>query len=259
MNKQFCVIGHPIKHSLSPLMHNYAFCNLEKQIGFRGYYGRYDLLDGEKLIDVFWDLKLHGANITVPYKEIAFAQSDVVDGIAKKIGAVNTWVLKQQKIYGYNTDALGFYHTIKDFGFKHVLLLGAGGSARALATILQQKHIKVSILNRSAARLKNLKEFECFTLQNFVMQDFDLIVNATSASLHQELPFEEILLKEIFKTARYAYDLMYGKTRFLDFASKFVPICDGRAMLIAQGALAFELFCGKEIAQAHSLMQSILQ
>lgn len=261
MNKQFCVFGNPIAHSLSPQMHNFAFEFLQNDIGFRGSYGRYLLKDADNLAKSFYDLRLDGANITLPFKENAFEQSDRVEGIAQKIQAVNTWVLRDKKIYGYNTDAEGFYQTIKDFNFKNALILGAGGSAKAIAFILQEKKITPTILNRSLERIRLLqKDFDCFTPHNFKAQQFDLIINTTSASLKNTLPFEKEFLQDLLCNAKYAYDLMYAKqTPFLQLAKSFVPIKDGRDMLIAQGALAFELFCAKKIPQAFSLMQKALQ
>lgn len=260
MNKQFCVFGDPIAHSLSPQMHNFAFEILQNKIGFKGSYGRYLLKDGDKLAKSFYDLRLDGANITLPFKESAFEQSDRVEGIAQKIGAVNTWVLKNRKICGYNTDAEGFYQTIKDFDFKNALILGAGGSAKAIAFILQEKKIVPTILNRSSERIRLLqKDFDCFTPQNFKAQQFDIIINTTSASLKDVLPFDKELLQDLLCNAKYAYDLMYAKpTPFLQLAKNFTPIKDGKDMLIAQGALAFELFCAKKIPQVFSLMQKAL-
>lgn len=260
MNKQFCVFGNPIHHSLSPMMHNYAFNYLEKKIGFRGSYGRYLLQDSSKLAQTFFDLKLDGANITAPFKEEAFRQSDRVEGIAKKIQAVNTWVLRDKKIYGYNTDAMGFYETIKGFNFKNALILGAGGSAKAIAFILQEKGIEPTILNRSQEKLKDLQQdFNCYIPQTFQIKQYDLIINATSSSLQSTLPFSKELLQGILKNAKYSYDLVYMKTiPFLEFAKQFTPIQNGKDMLIFQGSLAFELFCGKNFPQVFALMQKAL-
>ncbi|STP13152.1 shikimate 5-dehydrogenase [Helicobacter mustelae] len=259
--KQFCVFGNPITHSLSPLMHNHAFLHLREKIGFCGFYGRYLLRDPAQLRQKFFDLSLSGANITLPLKESAFAQSDVVEGIGAKIGAVNTWVLKNQKIYGYNTDAPGFYQTIKDLSCERFLILGAGGSARAIATILQEKGKKVCILNRSATRLESLRsDFACVLPGELEDWAFDMVVNTTSASMQGVLPMEEELLAEIFSHASHAYELLYGmQTPFLQLADRLGLQCtDGREMLIAQGALAFELFCGRELKEAFPIMQEAL-
>ena len=87
---RFCVFGNPIKHSLSPLMHNFAFKNLQDRLGFLGCYEAVLLEDGKLLREKFLESGFRGANITVPFKEQAFFQCDEVCGIAKEIGAVNT-------------------------------------------------------------------------------------------------------------------------------------------------------------------------
>ncbi|WP_104697866.1 MULTISPECIES: shikimate dehydrogenase [unclassified Helicobacter] len=260
MNKQFCVFGNPIHHSLSPMMHNYAFDCLKNDLNFRGSYGRFLLQDSSKLAQTFFDLRLDGANITLPFKEEAFRQSDRVEGIAEKIQAVNTWVLRDKKIYGYNTDAMGFYETIKDFCFQNALILGAGGSAKAIAFILQEKGIEPTILNRSKDRIGDLEQhFDCYIPQTLKMKSYDLVINATASSLQNILPFDKNLIQEILKSAKYAYDLAYMQTTpFLELARQFAPVQNGKNMLIAQGVLAFEIFCNKSFPQLSALMQKAL-
>ncbi|MCE3039614.1 shikimate dehydrogenase [Helicobacter anatolicus] len=260
MNKQYCVFGNPIVHSLSPLMHNHAFEVLRTKIGFLGSYGRYLLKDPTRLYQTFLDLGLCGANITVPFKEEAYLQSDEVLGIAKKIKAVNTWVLRSGRIYGYNTDAPGFYETIKNLECKKVLILGAGGSAKAIAYILQENHKEVYIVNKTSSRLRALEnDFSCSVASDLKNYQYDLVVNATAAGLQNMLPFEEEWLKKILVHAKFAYDLMYGDTPFLRLARELkIQNMDGKNMLIMQGALAFELFCGQEIPEVFSIMQEAL-
>lgn len=261
MSKQFCVFGNPIDHSLSPLMHNYAFKKLESKIDFMGSYGRYCLENKDELKQKFFQLGLSGANITIPFKEEAFLQSDEVVGIAKKIKAVNTWVLSSNGVCGYNTDAQGFYETIRHLDFKKFLILGAGGSARAVAYILKEFQKDVVILNRSKDRFRDLEQdFLCATPEALLDFSFDMVINTTSASLQKILPFEEIFLQKILSHTKFAYDLMYGDTPFLKLATMMkIPNCDGKNMLIAQGALAFELFCQKTLPETFLTMQEALQ
>lgn len=267
---RFCVFGNPIKHSLSPLMHNFAFKNLQDRLGFLGCYEAVLLEDGKLLREKFLESGFRGANITVPFKEQAFFQCDEVCGIAKEIGAVNTWVLDSNKIFGYNTDAEGFYKTIENLGFKNVLILGAGGSARGVAYILRQKGLRVVLLNRSAKRLEDFKDFECSTFDDFKKSyDFDLVVNSTSASIDDSLPCSRERLEKLLENTKMAYDLFYGRqTSFLDFALKLgCQVKDGLEMLIYQGALAFLLFNdldkgdkkGIDFLKVASLMRSALE
>ena len=131
-------------------MHNLALQNLD----IDGCYIRHGFEDGSELLQRFHELKLDGANVTVPHKEEAFAQADILDSFAQEIGAVNTLVKKDGKVYGFNTDAPGFYKAIESFGkVKNILILGAGGTAKAIATILKEKNIPTTILNRSSKRL----------------------------------------------------------------------------------------------------------
>ena len=264
MTKYFCVFGNPIHHSLSPLMHSYVFEKLQNKLPFYGFYGRYQLDDAKDLRKKFFDLKLDGANITLPFKKEAFDQCDEALGVAREIKMINTWVRRDNKICGYNTDADGFFETIKPYGYQTALVLGAGGSARAIAFILKQKGFDVEVLNRSSHSLKTLQnDFKCYTLQDFKLKAYDLIINATSASISNQLPFEKKFLEDIFSCSKMAYDLFYGrKTPFLDLAKqKNLQTKDGKEMLIAQGALAFLLFCrleDKEFLSIVDLMKKVL-
>ena len=109
--KLFAIFGNPVSHSKSPLMHNIVFKNL----GIKACYTRVLLEDGDKLKEKFLSLGLSGANITVPHKEVAFRACDEIRGFAKKVGVVNTIVLEDGKLIGYNTDADGFMFAISEF------------------------------------------------------------------------------------------------------------------------------------------------
>ncbi|PAF52225.1 shikimate dehydrogenase [Helicobacter sp. 13S00477-4] len=246
--RQFCVFGNPIAHSKSPLIHNFTFSSFINEIGFLGLYGRYLLTEAKSLRDAFFELKLFGANVTVPFKEEAYNQSDEIKGIAAEINSVNTLLLEDGCLIGYNTDAEGFYQTILPYGFKTALLIGAGGSAKAIAYILRQKGIEVNILNRSKERLKSFEEagFICWGTQNFEPKPFDIVINATPAGLKDStLPLDKDLLSKTFLLSKMAYDLIYGiYTPFLCLAKSVgLDAKDGRDMLIEQAVLAFELFC----------------
>jgi len=242
-NKKFTIFGNPVEHSISPKMHTFAI----KGLGLNANYTRTHLEDGELIKDIF--LKdFDGANVTVPHKEIAYKLCDEVRGVAKEIGAVNTLINENGAMIGYNTDADGFLKSSKEFGdIKTVLILGAGGTAKALSTIFRQNGIKVTILNRSQNRLTFFadKKFETFTWEEFQPKAYDLVVNTTSAGLQDEnLPAPLNIMEEIFKKARFASDAIYNKkTPFLKMASEFkVPNKDGADMLLYQGVLAFNLF-----------------
>jgi shikimate dehydrogenase len=240
--KLFIIFGNPVNHSKSPLMHNYFF----KKENINACYTRYLLKNGEEIIKKFKELKIHGANVTVPHKEWAFKKADEIRGIAKKIGAVNTLINENGKIIGYNTDAEGFLEVVKDFDYKKVLIIGAGGTAKALSFVLPKAHI----LNRSKNRLKDFNGKITFTWDNFDKFDYDLIINTTSAGLNDNnLPAPISILDKLFKNAKYVVDVIYGKeTPFLKLAKKYNLITkSGIDMLVYQGVLAMEYFLGKKL------------
>lgn len=245
--KIFAVFGNPVSHSISPRLHNAALGELG--LSREALYTRYELTDGSGLISKFKELKLSGANVTVPHKEAALAQCDVADETAIKIGSVNTLVSRGGKIYGHNTDAPGFLRAIESFGeIKSALVLGAGGTAKAVAYALKSRGVQVCVLNRSEERLANFAEFEKFSWADFAEfkgGKFDLVVNTTSAGLKDEnLPAPIEILRPIFDEAKFAFDVIYGKkTPFLNLAAASgLRHKDGLDMLLFQAALALNLF-----------------
>lgn len=173
---------------------------------------------------------------------------DEAIGISKEIGAVNTLVRENEKIIGYNTDAPGFLESIKSFAtIKTALILGAGGTAKAIAFILRKNGITPTILNRSDERLIFFKEnnFQSFSWDDFTQNKYDLIINTTSAGLKDEyLPLEKNLLNNLMQNSNYAFDVVYGKTTpFMKLAHKNrLSSKDGSQMLIFQAVIAFNLF-----------------
>ncbi len=243
--KLYAIFGHPVSHSISPAIHNAAF----EGLGCRQRcYTRVDLPDGSRLKERFLQLGLCGANITVPHKEAAFAQADRIEGIARKVGAVNTWVYENGQIVGYNTDAPGFYESVRTWPFERPLILGAGGTAKAIALYLAERGRTPHILARNPARASYFKERKIpfFTFDEFRPANYDLVINTTSAGLTDDaLPAPKELLETILANAKWAVDAIYGKeTPFLRLAKKMgLEVKDGSEMLLYQGVLAFELFC----------------
>ena len=251
MKKLFAIFGDPVEHSRSPLMHNSVFKNL----GYKACYTRVLLKDGSKLRETFLSLGLAGANITVPHKEAAYTACDEVRGFAKTVGVVNTIVNENGKLIGYNTDADGFMFAIKEFGdIKKILILGAGGTAKALASRFVQDDIEVTVLNRSASRLEYFKSIvsTCHTWDSFKIEKYDLVVNTTSAGLKdEELPAPIEIIEEALNNTSFVADAIYGKlTPFLKMAKeKNITYKDGADMLLGQGVLANELFVNSELAK----------
>lgn len=244
--KYFTIFGNPVSHSLSPYMHNLALNGL----GQDGVYSRYKLEDGTKLRETFFKLGISGANITVPHKEIAYQICDEIRGVARDIKTVNTIVRYGDKLIGYNTDASGFYQSIKNSHIKKAIILGAGGTAKALSFYLRERGIEIIIINRSENRLDYFKKrnFKTFSWQEFKMEDniqSDLVINTTSAGLEDKnLPAPQDLMKSLFENTKQVIDVIYNiNTPFLQLAKKFnLPNKDGKEMLLYQGVIAFNHF-----------------
>jgi shikimate dehydrogenase len=239
--KKFTIFGNPVEHSISPKMHGFAIKGLDLDASYTKTH-----LEGACRLKTIFLEGYDGANVTVPHKEAAFGQCDEVRGIAKEIGAVNTLLNEEGHMIGYNTDAEGFYRSLLDFpDIQSALILGAGGTAKAISFILQEKGIQVTILNRSASRLEAFEHFQTATWESFEESYHDIIINTTSAGLEEEaLPAPKDIMISLFKNTKYAIDVIYNKeTPFLKMAKTYkLPTKDGADMLLYQGVLAFNLF-----------------
>jgi len=253
--KLFTIFGNPVSHSKSPRMYNICF----KYYNLNDYcYTRTYLKNGEDIIKTFKKLQISGASVTVPHKEWAYKLADEVRGIAKEIKAVNCLIQEGDKIVGYNTDAEGFVESINEFDYQSVLIIGAGGTAKALSKMFEN----ADILNRSEKRLKDFITHKTYTWDNFENKKYDLIINTTSAGLSDDnLPAPKEILEELFKNAKYAVDVIYHKTPFQKLAQSYgLELKDGSDMLVYQGVLQFDKFVDftidkKEVA---NLMKKVL-
>jgi len=247
----FAIFGDPVSHSRSPLMHNCVF----KHLNYKACYTRVHLKDGSKLRERFFALGLSGANITVPHKEAAYNACDEIRGFAKEVGVVNTIINENGRLIGYNTDADGFMYAISEFkNIKNILILGAGGTAKALSARFKQEGMYVSVLNRSEKRLTYFKNLGCdtYSWEDFKLKNYDLVVNTTSAGLKgDELPAPFKLIDEILTSTKFVADAIYGKlTPFLKLAKEHnIQYKDGADMLLGQGILANELFTQHKLRQ----------
>ncbi len=225
-------------------MHNHVF----KSLGFDACYTRIHLEDGSTLKETFFAQRLDGANVTVPHKEAAFEACDEIRGFAQTIGVVNTLINENGRLIGYNTDADGFCFAIEAFSdIKNVLIIGAGGTAKALSMKLRADGLDVSVLNRSANNLKYFQEsgFKTYDWQHCEIKAYDLIVNTTSAGLSDEnYPAPMEILRPLLEQCRYGADAIYGKkTPFLRLCEEMkITYKDGADMLLGQGVLANDYF-----------------
>ena len=251
---RYAVVGNPIAHSKSPLIHA-AFA---AQTGQHLVYERMLApIDGfAAAVKQFFNEGGKGLNVTVPFKLEAYALAETLSERAAAAGAVNTLKMVDGKLYGDNTDGAGLVNDIvRNASYaltgRRILLLGAGGAARgALLPLLNESPAELVIANRSAGKAEELAarfaahgtvRASTFTALDGV---FDVVINATSASLGGEMP---PLDAGLFGVSTLAYDMMYGDapTVFLQFAAaQGAQTRDGLGMLIEQAAEAFLLWRG---------------
>ncbi len=254
----FAVIGDPVAHSLSPRMHSAAFVTLGLDWVYRAVrVAAEDLLPA---LEHLAALGYRGLNVTVPLKELAFSASTGGDA---RMGAVNTLRLAgpAQAPESTNTDAPGFLETLRDAGVGpcRVLMLGAGGSARALVVAMADEGYRVHVWNRTperAAALVSAAGVAAEVVAEPDPSDCGLIVNATSAGLDGAAPPCQW---DRAPSMALAYDLLYGPspTPFLRAAADHgLRGVDGKAMLVAQGALSLRFWLDVE-APREAMMRAI--
>ena len=155
------VIGNPVQHSLSPMIHNGAF----KRLGWNAVYLAFEVKNIEEALRGIRGLGVRGVSVTIPFKTEVIPFLDKVEGLAKKIGAVNTIVNRRGKLIGYNTDCDGAVEALDermDLRGKRVVLLGAGGAARGIGFGLRERGYPLIVVNRSKEKGQSLcKELGC--------------------------------------------------------------------------------------------------
>jgi shikimate dehydrogenase len=252
-----CVIGHPVAHSRSPLIHKYWLAVHH----IKADYTRVDIPpeEIESFLDNFPRGPYIGANVTVPHKEIAFRKVFEADPVAKALGAVNTLWLQDGKIHGGSTDVHGFIANLNrsqpkwDSQLKTALVIGAGGAARAVIYgLLERKVQNIVVANRTIARARELaahfqNRITTSTLGNLRihMREADLLVNTTSLGMKGQPPLEIDL--DPLKKSAIVYDIVYAplETELLKAArERGNPVVDGLGMLLHQAAPAFERWFG---------------
>ncbi len=246
--KQYLVIGNPIDHSLSPLLHNYWI----KKNNIDGIYDKkkVSIDDLENLILQVRKKEINGMNITVPFKNKIIPYLDELSLEAKKTQSVNTVCFWEDKIIGHNTDIDGFELSIKHLKYniknKKILILGAGGVVPSIIEALSRMNVSnISISNRTKNNAERLKDlYKNLTIVEWGdIPDFDMIINATSLGLNKDdvinLDFSNIGKNKFF------YDIIYNpkQTNFLETAKNLGNITEnGKLMFIYQALASFKIW-----------------
>lgn len=266
----YAVMGNPIKHSKSPQIHSLFASQTNQSIKYTAI--QVDTGGFKQAVGNFAAHKGKGLNITVPFKEEAWALVDERSERAERAGAINTIKLIDGKLFGDNTDGIGLVNDLKnnykiELSGKRILVMGAGGAARGvLAPLLSEKPKNIVIVNRTQSKAKDLAaHFNTLgsisgcgyedlgygnltngdlTNDNLNEQQFDIIINATAASLQGELP---PLPDNLVAIGGCCYDMMYGQiTPFMQWAKAqgVTVIADGLGMLVEQAAESFYIWRG---------------
>jgi len=259
------LIGDPIEHSMSPVMHNAAF----EEMGLNYIYVPFRVKkeELEPAIGGMRALNIRGLNVTIPHKVAVIPLLDTLDPLAEKIGAVNTIVNDNGRLKGYNTDAAGFLQALLERGIeprgKRVVVLGAGGASRAVSFVLADRGADLVILNRRleldwaeelADHLSQTfgKKIEALELKQKnlagALDQADILVNATSLGMSPDdgqTPVDAGLLR----TGLFVFDIVYNpiKTRLMkESEAAGAETIGGLEMLVWQGALALEKWAGRK-------------
>ncbi|MDR1941054.1 MAG: shikimate dehydrogenase [Endomicrobium sp.] len=250
--KLFAVIGFPVKHSFSPVMHNAWF--KDEKLNCLYLAAQISPKDLKQAFKAFKTLGFCGINVTVPHKNAAVKCVDFADDSVKAVGSLNTVAFKNGKLYGYNTDYCGFADDLKEkkaaVKNSSVFVYGAGGAAKAVIYALKKAGAKkISAANRTFAKAQSIaRRFKVGAVKNAeiaeAISQADLIVNASSCGMNKTdaLPFKPSSVKK----DAIVYDLIYNKqTPFKIFAKRYnLKFFSGEGMLARQGAQAFKIWTG---------------
>ncbi len=252
----YCVFGSPVSHSVSPVMHNAAF----RETGLNAVYLAFEPSSIEGAMRSMRELGIRGASITIPFKVEALRHADSVDTLASDIGSINTLVNSGGSLIGHNTDGRGAAAALERAGVRidgsTCLVIGNGGSARAIAATLAARGARIIITGRNGERIRGLaaalrpaepaRPVELNALECGLMETVDIIINTTPVGMtpHEDgIPMPDDLL-----LARHVvFDIVYAphETRLLAAArSRGCVVVHGIEMLLHQGVLQFELWTG---------------
>jgi shikimate dehydrogenase len=261
MTRLFGVIGDPIDHTLSPTIHNAAFSHLKLDCVYLAFNVKpAELRDAIRGIR---GLGIHGLNVTMPHKKAVINLLDKIDPTAKSLGVVNTILNYDGRLCGFNTDGVGALKALEENGItlsgKRVLLLGAGGAAKAIALALTKEVEELYLLNRTLENAENLKDLlkklgtkvTCDTLSPTAVTKYirnsDIVVNATSVGMYPNNN-QSLIAYEHLNSDLAVMDIVYSpvETRLVkDAKTAGARVVSGVDMLVHQGAASFEIWTGR--------------
>ena len=259
--KTYGILGNPVSHSLSPVMHNAAFA----ATGIDAAYLPFPAPDISTAVTGIRALGVQGASVTIPHKEQVMGLLDSIDSVAVKIGAVNTIVRKDDTLLGFNTDWLGAVSALEEkisLAGRKVVILGAGGSARAIGFGMQERGADFVLVSRTESRGRALaEELGCIwiSLSETKKISGDILINATSVGMQPEIensPVPESVLSQF----QVVMDIVYAplKTRLLREAEAAgCVIINGLEMLLYQGVAQFEMWTRQD-APVDIMRQALL-
>ena len=246
----YAVMGNPVGHSLSPVMHNAAF----RQTGHNGVYVALRVTDLPGAVAGIRALNIRGCSVTIPHKVAIMDLLDHVDPVARQIGAVNTIVNEDGRLGGFNSDSPGALAALLEktpVSKRRVAVIGAGGAARALAHGVKAHGGRLTIVNRSEEKGRRLAiglESDFCPLVDFSGVGYDILINSTSVGMvpqADQMPVSHACLRPGMTVMDIVYNPL--ETRLLSAAREAgCTVVDGVAMFVHQGAIQFERWTGKK-------------
>jgi shikimate dehydrogenase len=249
------IFGDPIEHTLSPLIHNTAFQELGLDYCYVPFHVKKEKL--KEAVSAIRALNIKGVNITVPHKESVMQYLDEISEEAKYIGAVNTVLNDEGILKGFNTDAKGFIMSLKEQKVpvkdKNILVLGAGGAAKAVIYGILKEKGRIYIFNRTVSKaykikdsFSNIGQIEIVEkIDSSLMHKINIIVNATSLGLKKNDPMP--MNPNLLKNKHIYYDVIYPETPLMEEAEKIgCKVIGGIGMLLYQAFLAFEIWTNQK-------------
>lgn len=262
------LIGNPVEHTMSPAIQNFLAEKTGQNLAYLPW--RVEEEDVRNAVEGAFALGFLGLNVTVPHKSAVIPMLSEIDGLAGKIGAVNTLVRTEKGFKGYNTDMPGLYRAMQSDGVgiegERVLILGAGGVARAVAVMLAEKNPKeIYILNRTLARAEEIaKEVNGLAGRALVTaMPLDgwkeipegeklVVIQATKVGMFPNTGEAAVEEEAFYQKVKLGYDLVYNPadTKFMQLVRQAGgKAFNGFKMLLYQGIIAFELWTGEKISE----------